>query len=266
VQLRRHRCVAIVGNVTYWYKARMPCFSANLSRPPLVVQAWSNVAWWAPRTEHHLDGLWQLHVYSHRGTLEAHTPSGVVHAVLAPGFVSLLPPSTRSRYDAPGRARFSCLHLRLAAGSGTAVAALAASDALAADLVASAAASREPQAASALAWAALWRLAAAAAPIIGPVAQARALIETRLDDPPSVSELARKAGISAAHLRRLFRSELGLGVKPWIQRRRGERARHLLAHSDHSVAAIAQSLGIDDLQRFNKLLRRQFGKSPRALR
>jgi transcriptional regulator GlxA family with amidase domain len=70
----------------------------------------------------------------------------------------------------------------------------------------------------------------------------------------------------AAHLRRCFRAELGLGVKPWIQARRLERARHLLAHSALPVRAIAAQLGIADLQRFNKLVRRACGLGPRALR
>ncbi|MCK6491389.1 MAG: helix-turn-helix transcriptional regulator, partial [Planctomycetes bacterium] len=108
--------------------------------------------------------------------------------------------------------------------------------------------------------------AAAVAPRPGLVARARALVDARLDDPPAVAELAAAVGCSAAHLRRRFRAELGLGVKPWIQARRLERARHLLAHSALPVRAIAAQLGIDDLQRFNKLVRRACGLGPRALR
>jgi AraC family transcriptional regulator len=250
----------------------MVTWMAPLDQPPAVIHAWSNVAWHAPRTEHRVDGLWQLHAYGHHGVMTAHSASGTLRAGLAPGTVSLLPPGAASRYDVPGRARFSCLHLhlRLEPGTGTVVAALAMDDPLAADLVAAAAAGTvgdgAPAAASAAAWAALWRLALAARPSAGPVATVCAWIDARLDDPPSVDDLARRAGLSCAHLRRLFRAELGIGVKPWIQRRRAERARHLLAHTSRRVRDIAAELGIGDAQRFNKLLRRQFGKPPSRLR
>ncbi len=91
-------------------------------------------------------------------------------------------------------------------------------------------------------------------------------IESDLADPPPVTDIARRLGLSTAHLRRLFRSETGLGVKPWLQRRRGERARHLLLHTDRSIRDIAGELGFSDLQRFNKLIRHQFGLPPRRLR
>ena len=244
----------------------MQTWPADLSAPPALKHAFSNVAWHAPRSAHHLDGLWQLHVYGHRGRIEADAPGGTLRAELAPGTVSVLPPGTRSRYEVGSRARFSCLHLRLGSAGGVAIAALVSDDAVASSLVAEAAASRDPTASIALAWAALWRLAAAARPALGVVATACAAVDQRLEDPPSVAELARQAGVSAAHLRRLFSAELGIGVKPWIQRRRAERARHLLAHSERSVQDIADELGLGDLQRFNKLLRRHFGRSPRRLR
>ncbi len=253
-----------------WYESLMPNWLTPLSIPPVVMHAWSNVAWHAPRTEHRLDGLWQLHAYGHRGSVQAETPLGSLHADLAPGCVTLLPPGALSRYDVPGRSRFSCLHVRLDGLPTTEAAALVADDPLTATLIAvaaeSATAGRDAAAAVAPAWAALWRLAAAATGRTGAVAKACAWIESNLEDPPSVQDVARRLGISTAHLRRRFRAEIGLGVKPWIQRRRAERARHLLMHSTRSIRDIAAELGIDDLQRFNKLMRKQFGQPPRHLR
>jgi len=43
-------------------------------------------------------------------------------------------------------------------------------------------------------------------------------------------------------------------------------ALHLLQASTLSVTAIAASVGIPDLQAFNKACRKAFGASPRALR
>ena len=44
------------------------------------------------------------------------------------------------------------------------------------------------------------------------------------------------------------------------------RARHLLTATTMSIPAIAASIGITDLQAFNKACRRELGRSPRAIR
>jgi transcriptional regulator GlxA family with amidase domain len=44
------------------------------------------------------------------------------------------------------------------------------------------------------------------------------------------------------------------------------RARHLLVSSTLSIPAVAASVGIPDLQAFNKTSHRELGASPRAIR
>jgi AraC-like DNA-binding protein len=256
--------IAWIGH--WWYESIMLLWSIPLSAPPAVVQAWCRVAWPEAVSRHHLHGLWQVHVYHHGGRLEVRHPEGEGAFDLAPGAVSVLPPGASTVYRLGGRPRFSCLHLGLPSGPPTPVPVLVRGDAIAGTLVEEAAGAGDPVRAAALAWAALWRCTAAAAPRPGPVARARALVEERLDDPPSVAELAAAVGCSSAHLRRLFRAETGLGVKPWIQARRLERARHLLCNSGLPVRVIAAQLGVTDLQRFNKMVRRSCGVGPRALR
>lgn len=244
----------------------MDPWTANLSSPPEVVQSWSNVAWQAPATRHHLPDLWQLHVYHHGGVLDINVGAHARSVELEPGMVSILPPGASTIYRVPGRQRFSCLHFRLQPGPGRLLPARVAADPATSALVEAAAAADDQVGAAALAWAALWRAAMTDGRDRGPVSSARRIIEGRLDDPPSVSELARRTGVSAAHLRRLFRSETGLGVKPWIQSRRIGRARHLLAHSSLRIAEIAEAIGVPDLHAFNKLVRRSCGAPPRRLR
>jgi AraC-like DNA-binding protein len=241
-------------------------WSIPVTEPPVVVQTWCRVSWPAAVANFHLRGLWQLHVYHHGGRLEVEHAGGVGVLELAPGAVSVLPPGASTSYRLVGRPRFSCLHLNLSSGAVMPVPALVADDAIVGSLVEEAAGAGDPVHAAALAWAALWRCTMAAAPRSGPVARARALVEKRLDDPPSVAELAAAVGCSGAHLRRLFRAETGLGVKPWIQARRLERARHLLRNTSLPVRVIAAQLGVADVQRFNKLVRQACGVGPRALR
>jgi transcriptional regulator GlxA family with amidase domain len=78
--------------------------------------------------------------------------------------------------------------------------------------------------------------------------------------------VARAAGVSHNHLTRLFRAETGLPVVGWIRQRRMARARHLLTATTMSIPAVAASVGINDLQAFNKACRRELGGSPRAVR
>ncbi|MDF9815002.1 transcriptional regulator GlxA family with amidase domain [Streptomyces sp. SPB162] len=98
------------------------------------------------------------------------------------------------------------------------------------------------------------------------VAAAIAHIESHLADPLTVPGIARAAGVSHNHLTRLFRAATGDTVVAHIRRRRLERARHLLVESTLSIAAVAASVGIADLQAFNKACRRELGASPRAVR
>jgi transcriptional regulator GlxA family with amidase domain len=120
-------------------------------------------------------------------------------------------------------------------------------------------------------WTALWRIAHLNA---GPpdhaghpaVAAAIAYIEANLARPLTVPELAREAGVSHNHLTRLFHAETGTTVIAYLRRRRLTRARHLLVASTLSIPAIAASVGIPDLQAFNKACHRELGGSPRAVR
>ncbi|WP_420715734.1 helix-turn-helix transcriptional regulator [Streptomyces sp. SBT349] len=88
----------------------------------------------------------------------------------------------------------------------------------------------------------------------------------RLAAPLPAPGVARAAGVSHNHLTRLFRAETGDTVVAHIRRRRMERAGHLLRETTLPVRSVAASVGIGDLQAFNKICRRELGASPRAVR
>jgi transcriptional regulator GlxA family with amidase domain len=92
------------------------------------------------------------------------------------------------------------------------------------------------------------------------------IIQSRLSEPLKLTGLARSAGVSPAHLTRLFRSELSETVTDYLRKCRLDRAWHLLLHSDLPIKQVACDVGIQDLQLFNKTIRRAFGVAPRALR
>ncbi len=79
-------------------------------------------------------------------------------------------------------------------------------------------------------------------------------------------EIAKTVGVSHNHLTRLFRAATGETVVGYIRARRMERARHFLHATTLSITAVAASVGIPDLQAFNKTCRRELGASPRGIR
>lgn len=222
-----------------------------------------------------LPTLWQLHLYGYEADL---TVDQTAHAI-RPGRVSLIPPGTTVRYRYRGRSEHLYAHLSLGT-SGTPLSVPLIQDA-GADLApltaqlrqALAAKPHSPARASAEVWAALWRVAQLDPPQTRGTAQAHpavtaavALIEARLAEPLTVTEIARTAGVSHNHLTRLFRGATGQTVVGYIRARRMEHARHFLQATTLSIPAIAASVGIPDLQAFNKACRRELGASPRGVR
>jgi AraC-like DNA-binding protein len=221
-----------------------------------------------------LPDLWQLHLYSYSAEL---TVDGTTYAV-APGYVSLTPAGTLVQFDYRGRSEHlyahfrprivgEPIHLPVVQDAGSAAPVLA--DLLRSALEVSPSGSARV---TAEVWTALWRIAelgsasSAEAATHPAVSAAIAYIEANLAQPLTIPALARMAGVSHNHLTRLFHAETGQTVIAYIRRRRMARARHLLVSSTLSIPAVAASVGIPDLQAFNKICRRELGGSPRAVR
>ena len=247
---------------------------AHLDTPPEVANIGVGVhGTIGSRDVFHLPDLWQLHLYRYSAELIV---DGVPHAI-RPGRVSLVPPGCRVEYRYQGRSEHLFAHLRLAS-SGEPRALPVIQDAgtrtpLLSGLLLQgiAAMPGTPARTTAEVWAALWYVAGLSSPTEADrphaaVASAISYIESHLADPLTVPDVARAAGVSHNHLTRLFRAETGDTVVAHIRRRRLERARHLLRESTLSIPAIAASVGISDLQAFNKACRSGLGASPRRIR
>ncbi|MQM27397.1 AraC family transcriptional regulator [Glycomyces albidus] len=246
-----------------------------LDEPPAVVNAGTGLHGLSTLEDRfRLPDLWQLHLYSYEGALEV---GGTVHEI-RPGHVSLIPAGTEVRYRYRGPSEHLYIHARLTdRGESHPVPVMqdagAAAPVLAAMMrQAITAAPQSPARRNAEIWTVLWRLTALRPDTGGDagdhpaVAAALAYIEGRLPKPITVPDVAAAVGVSHNHLTRLFRAETGTTVVAHIRRRRLERAAHLLRESTLSIPAVAASVGIPDLQAFNKACRRELGASPRALR
>jgi AraC family transcriptional regulator len=249
------------------HTARVP-----LDEPPSVVNAGISVHGLTGLEDRfRLPDLWQLHLYSYEGELEV---GGTVHPI-RPGHVSVIPADAEVFYRYRGPSEHLYIHARLSDRGESyqvpvmqhAGAAVGAFDRMLRSAITAAAAT--PSRANAEIWTALWRLTQLRPPQGGgntAVASAVAYVEQHLPRPITVPEVAEAAGVSHNHLTRLFRAERGTTVVAYIRGRRLQRAAHLLRESTLSIPVVAASVGIPDLQAFNKACRQEFGRSPRALR
>ncbi len=82
----------------------------------------------------------------------------------------------------------------------------------------------------------------------------------------SLDELAAAAGVSRAHLARVFRAHLGSTPVEALRILRLDRAATPLVRTNLAVGAIADRTGFENAFHFSRAFRRQYGHSPRAFR
>ncbi len=217
-----------------------------------------------------------IYFYKHEATLTI----GDARFEIAPGSVGVIPPGVTHDYQPHGRSEHLFAHFSLREQTGDTVPVLALQD-LGPDF--SSFVERfehavhvfrtRPAQAEARVWDILWELSERTTrkelrQSRRHVALDRAcrVIQTRLSESLSLADLAGPAGVSPAHLTRLFRAELGLTATDYLRRCRLERALHLLTRSEVPIKEVACEVGIPDLHAFNKVVRRGYGLSPRELR
>ena len=96
--------------------------------------------------------------------------------------------------------------------------------------------------------------------------RARAHRRRRLGEEDDVEALAERLGVGGRHLRRLFAEHLGAPPVAVAQAQRVLLAKRLLAESALPMAEVALASGFGSVRRFNAVMRRTFGRPPRALR
>jgi len=98
------------------------------------------------------------------------------------------------------------------------------------------------------------------------VRQAADILRRRVDDPPTIAELASAVGMNDSDLKRCFKCLYGDGIASYSRRQRLEAGRDLLIHSPLGVAAIAFEVGFSNPSQFARAFRRQFGRNPDEFR
>ncbi|UWE10288.1 GlxA family transcriptional regulator [Actinacidiphila bryophytorum] len=96
----------------------------------------------------------------------------------------------------------------------------------------------------------------------------RSLIAAVVADPAadhSLADMAARAAVSARHLTRLFRTELGTTPARWLEQVRLDRAGQLLLEG-HSVTAAAQGSGLGSDETLRRVFARRLGTTPTEYR
>jgi AraC-like DNA-binding protein len=94
---------------------------------------------------------------------------------------------------------------------------------------------------------------------------ARKCLVERLDEPPSLAQLARHTALSETRLKGGFRTLFGTSVFAYLRQARMEEARRLLQQRRLNVTEVAQRVGYSNPSKFAAAFRRHFGVSPSAI-
>lgn len=94
--------------------------------------------------------------------------------------------------------------------------------------------------------------------------QAKKILLQRLDNPPSLIELARQVGLNDYTLKKGFRQVFGKTVFNYLHDYRLEQAQQLLRSSEMKITEVAGIIGFDSRSYFAAAFRKKFGIGPKA--
>ena len=93
---------------------------------------------------------------------------------------------------------------------------------------------------------------------------AKDILINKINNPPSLVELARQIGLNERKLKQGFRQVFGTTVFGYLQDYRLQQAQELLKKQDISIARVATAVGYTNPEAFSVAFRRKFAVSPKA--
>lgn len=91
-------------------------------------------------------------------------------------------------------------------------------------------------------------------------------IEANLGEAIHLHDLAARAALSPFHFARAFKTSMGMTPRAFLEHRRVERAKRLLAESVQPIASVAADTGFGTQSRFTTVFKRHTGFTPAAYR
>ncbi len=89
-----------------------------------------------------------------------------------------------------------------------------------------------------------------------------AALHSNVAEPPSLPEIAKKAGVSSTHLSHLFTRQTGMTISRYLRQLRMQKAALLLKSGEYNVTETAFSVGYSSLGQFNQAFRETYGHTP----
>lgn len=97
------------------------------------------------------------------------------------------------------------------------------------------------------------------------IEQAKLILDSRLIDPPTYSELARMACLSESKLSRVFKQVYGITIHAYVISCRLEWARALIEIEGMGVAQAAATVGYANPSHFSQAFKERYGVSPSSI-
>ena len=95
------------------------------------------------------------------------------------------------------------------------------------------------------------------------IRKAKEILTCKMDNPPSLLELAKSVGLTHTMLSRGFRELYGTTVFDYLRRQRLEKGRLLLEQDNMNIAEVAYTIGFSSPSHFAKDFLRYFGTQPK---
>ncbi len=96
----------------------------------------------------------------------------------------------------------------------------------------------------------------------GKIEEALHYITIHLHEKVTLEKVAEAVGLSACHLSRIFKKEVGTSMVDYVQKERVEAAKHMLVNSDETLAAISQYLYFSTQSYFIRIFKKYTGVTP----
>ena len=91
-------------------------------------------------------------------------------------------------------------------------------------------------------------------------------IHENYNRPLTTADLAEKWYISESHLCKIFKRSVGMTVLEYLNSFRIDKAAMLLQSTDSGISEIAQKVGFDNLNYFDRMFKKYKGMSPQSFR
>ncbi len=97
------------------------------------------------------------------------------------------------------------------------------------------------------------------------IMKAKEIILSRLNNPPTITELSLKTGTNQCYLKKGFKELFGTTVYDFVQEQRMLQAKMLLTTTDFTVSQVADHIGFSSLSNFSSAFKKHTGIFPSEL-